>query len=248
VPETDAIFAHVHHARGESAAHPHTLRVSIDTQAKVTVGEFSRGGERRAAEAVRAADHDMHPSAVLVPFGVPEVSRGATPVHQPWVLFGHSRETSDFLADGLERWWAERKAAHPGVTRLHVELDNGPGGGQLADAVADAGDGVRRPAPGDGRAGVPAAVPQPVQPDRAVLGILERHWNGALLSSVADVPRWAGSMTWRGVRPIIRETTAVYERGVPLTKAAFQPIPARLLRSTTPPKWSVTIRPSEPGG
>ena len=72
-------------------------------------------------------------------------------------------------------------------------------------------------------------------------------WNGALLPTVADVLRWAGSMTWRGVRPIIRETMAVYERGVRLTKAAFRPIPARLLRLTTLPKWSVTIHPSESG-
>ncbi|AWM38490.1 hypothetical protein C1280_16840 [Gemmata obscuriglobus] len=57
-------------------------------------------------------------------------------------------------------------------------------------------------------------------------GILERHWNGALLSSVADVLRWAGTMTWRGLRPIIRETTAAYERGVRLTKTVFRPIAA----------------------
>ena len=79
-------------------------------------------------------------------------------------------------------------------------------------------------------------------------GILERHWDGALLSPVADVLRWAGTMTWRGLHPIIRETTAVYERGVRLTTAAFRPIAARLTRSLTLPKWSVTIQPKEPGG
>ncbi len=79
-------------------------------------------------------------------------------------------------------------------------------------------------------------------------GLLERHWNGALLSTVADVLRWAGTMTWRGLHPIVRETTTLYERGVRLTKAAFRPIAARLTRSLTLPKWSVTIRPTEPGG
>ena len=78
-------------------------------------------------------------------------------------------------------------------------------------------------------------------------GILERHWNGALLGSVSDVLQWAATMTWRGVRPFIRETMAVYERGVRLTKAAFRPIATRLTRSGTLPKWSLTIRPKEPG-
>jgi hypothetical protein len=78
-------------------------------------------------------------------------------------------------------------------------------------------------------------------------GVLERHWNGALLSSVADVLRWAGTMTWRGLRPIIRETTTVYERGVRLTKAALRPIAERLTRSPTLPKWSLTVQPKEPG-
>jgi hypothetical protein len=79
-------------------------------------------------------------------------------------------------------------------------------------------------------------------------GIRERHWDGALLSTGADVLQWAGTMTWRGLRPIIRETAAVYARGVRLTKAAFRPIAQRLTHSETLPKWSVTIQPKEPGG
>lgn len=51
-----------------------------------------------------------------------------------------------------------------------------------------------------------------------------------------------------GLRPIIRETTAVYERGVRLTKAAFRPVAERLTRSPALPKWSLTIQPREPGG
>lgn len=54
-------------------------------------------------------------------------------------------------------------------------------------------------------------------------------------------------MTWRGLRSIIREAVAVYERGVRLTKAAFRPTAARLTRSESLPKWSVTIRPKELG-
>src|SRR5262245_52283761 len=76
-------------------------------------------------------------------------------------------------------------------------------------------------------------------------GVLEGHWNGAVLSSVAEVLRWAGTMTWRGLRPIVRETAKVYERGVRLTGAAFRTIATRLTRSATLPKWSLTIQPKE---
>ena len=102
------------------------MRISIDTKAKVAVGDFSRGGEARSVETVKALDHDMAPEALLVPFGILELNRRAVPIHQPWFLFGHSKQTSDFLADGLDQWWQERKAVHPGVQRLHIELDNGP--------------------------------------------------------------------------------------------------------------------------
>ena len=63
---------------------------------------------------------------MLRPFGVLEVARGEQEVQQLWLAFGHSRETSDFIVDVLEMWWPERRASHPGVRRLQIELDNGP--------------------------------------------------------------------------------------------------------------------------
>jgi hypothetical protein len=199
----------------------------------------------RGGAAVKALDHDMAPEAVLVPFGVLELNRGPVPIHQPWFVFGHSRETSDFLADALDRWWRERKAVYPGVNRLHVELDNGP---EVASSRTQwlnrlVGFADRH------RVTVELAYLPPYHskynPVERCWGVLERHWNGALLSSVADVLRWAGTMTWRGLRPLVRETAAVYERGVRLTRAALRPIEARLVRSPSLPKWSLTIPPHD---
>jgi hypothetical protein len=247
VPETDAIFAHVQVTRAVSADDPDTLRISIDTKAKVKVGAFSRGGEARAAEAVKALDHDMAPEAVLVPLGVLELNRGAVPIHQPWFLFGHSRETSDFLVDGLDQWWTERKTVHRGIRRLHIELDNGPefasNRTQFLKRMVEFVDRHRMT--------VELVYLPPYHskynPIERCWGILERHWNGALLGSVADVLQWAATMTWRGLHPIVRQTQAVYERGVRLTKAALRPIAQRLTRSATLPKWSLTIQPKKLG-
>lgn len=59
-----------------AANNPTCLRISIDTKAKVQIGEFSRGGRGRGDEAVRAVDHDMHPDAVLAPAGILDVVSG----------------------------------------------------------------------------------------------------------------------------------------------------------------------------
>ena len=54
----------------------------------------------------------MHPDALLVPLGVLELSRGPVPIQQLNILFGQSRQTSDFIVDALELWWTQRGAAH----------------------------------------------------------------------------------------------------------------------------------------
>jgi Rhodopirellula transposase DDE domain len=105
----------------QAAENPETLRISLDTKSKVKIGEFSRGGEARGQQSVRAADHDMHPDAVLAPAGILEVDSD-----QLNIIFGTSRDTSDFVADCLELWWTNRQSAHSGVRRLLIDLDNGP--------------------------------------------------------------------------------------------------------------------------
>ena len=43
--ETDAIFANVKQVREEARNDPDTLEISMDTKAKVSVGEYVRGGK-----------------------------------------------------------------------------------------------------------------------------------------------------------------------------------------------------------
>jgi hypothetical protein len=44
-PETDAIFANVQAARQQAQSDPQTLEISVDTKAKVHVGDYARGGK-----------------------------------------------------------------------------------------------------------------------------------------------------------------------------------------------------------
>jgi hypothetical protein len=70
VPETDAIFENVASAKFSTEANPKALRLSIDSKAKVAIGNLSRGGKARTLEALQADDHDHYRGATLVPFGI----------------------------------------------------------------------------------------------------------------------------------------------------------------------------------
>lgn len=226
------------HARAADEAE--TLRISLDTKAKVKIGEFSRRGSARGAQAIRAADHDMHPDAVLAPAGVLEVDQA-----QLTVVFGTSRDTADFVADCLELWWTQRRAAYPGVRRLLIDLDNGPeiasSRTQFMKRLVDFSDRHQLT--------IELAYYPPYHSKynriERCWGILENHWNGTLLTSIATALNWAKTMTWRGVSPLVHLLDRAYETGVRLTKAAFRPIAARLERSATLPKWSVLIKPAD---
>ena len=75
-------------------------------------------------------------------------------------------------------------------------------------------------------------------------GILEKHWNGAKLIDVNTMLRWAGSMTWKGVHPLVELSQQVYEKGVSISKQAMQAVEARLERNPLLPKWDILIRPA----
>jgi transposase len=205
----------------------------------VKIGDFSRGGLTRGREAVRAADHDMHPDAVLAPAGILEVEQ-----RQLNLVFGTSRDTSDFVADCLDLWWTDRRATYPQVRRLQIDLDNGP---EIASSRTQF---MKRLVKFSDRHQLTLELayypPYHSKYNRIerCWGILENHWSGTLLTTIATALAWAKTMTWRGVRPIVHFLDRVYETGIRLTKSAFRPIAARLERSPTLPKWSVIIRPS----
>ena len=99
IPETDAIFEQVASANKAADTNSKVLRLSIDSKAKVKIGNLSRKGKARGLNAQQADDHDDHWDAVLVPFGILDVSKA-----QLWIYFGQSAETSDFIVDCLEAW------------------------------------------------------------------------------------------------------------------------------------------------
>ncbi len=93
----------------------------MDTKATINIGEYSRGGQSRAQEAVKAQDHDMGVKEKLIPGGILEPVSG-----QAFLFFGQNNKISDFMVDGLKSWWDIRKQEYPQVKTLLINLDNGP--------------------------------------------------------------------------------------------------------------------------
>jgi hypothetical protein len=174
----------------QAASDAETLRISLDTKAKVKIGEFSRRGVARGSEAVQAADHDMHPDAVLAPAGILEVA-----ADQLNIFFGTSRDTSDFVADVLELWWTNRHEVYGGVRRLQIDLDNGPeiasSRTQFMKRLVDFSDRHQLT--------LELAYYPPYHSKYNLIercwGILENHWNGTLLASIDLALAWAKTMT-----------------------------------------------------
>ncbi len=96
------------------------MRVSIDSKAKVKIGNLPRGGKARTIEAQEADDHDTQWQATLVPFGILNTSND-----QLSIYMGHSSETSDFIVDCLTAWWDENQPQKSQLDEWVINLDGG---------------------------------------------------------------------------------------------------------------------------
>ncbi len=215
-------------------ADPAVLRVSLDAKATVKVGPFSRRGTSRVR--VRAADHDFQPEATVTPVGL------FLPQSDELFLYQvTSKVTSDCLVDCLTRWWETVRARYAPITMLVLNLDNGPENhshrtqfmARLVAFVARFGVSVRL-----------AYYPPYHSKYNAIercWGILELHWNGALLDSLHAVVAYSESMTWKGLHPLVDVVTTVYQTGVTLTKEAMAAVEAQIDRLPHLDKWFVDI-------
>ncbi len=238
VRQTDAIFENVQRENQASDAREDSLRISLDAKAILKVGDFSRGGQSRGKEATKACDHDMDVKEKLIPFGIMDVLGGILSI-----IFGTSRQTSDFIADCLQQWWESNKDQYAHIGQLVINLDNGPENSSFRTQF------MKRMVEFADRNNLEVVLVyyppyhSKYNPIERCWGILEAHWNGAILNTRETVLEWARTMTWKGVRPIVELLDRVYEKGVRIAKNAFQKIEERLKRDESLPKYSVTIQP-----
>jgi len=223
------------HARSDNDSQ--VLRISIDTKAKVKLGEFSRGGKLRCFSPVKALDHDLTPLGILVPFGILEVKQ-----KQFNVVYGNSLETSDFIVDGLSYWWRYNKRRYSHITALQIDLDNGPAieshRTQFIKRMVDWSDKIRLP--------IELVYYPPYHskynPVEHCWGVLESHWSGALLTDIDAVREWTKTMRWDGIAPNVYFLDREYHRGVKLTSREMKSYSTKIHRTPLIERWSILIQ------
>jgi hypothetical protein len=237
VPQTDAIFDQIAAVNQAADASATVLRISLDAKATVKVGPFARGGKSRIPTA--AVDHDFHPSARVTPVGI------LLPLLSELFLYGiTSKVTSDCLADCIERWWETVRLRFVHITLLVINLDNGPENHSRRTQF------MQRMLTFAQRSGLTVRLAyyppyhSKYNPIERCWGILETHWNGALLDSIDAVIQFATTMSWKGIHPVVELITTSYKTGVRLTKAAMQALEAQLTRQLGLEKWFVDICPN----
>lgn len=239
VKETDAIFAHLNEVHRQAADDPQTLRLSLDSKATVLIGPFSRGGHSRTG--TQAVDHDFKPDGALTPFGIfdPRTS-------QSRLYFTDSKVSSDFMADCLEGWLAERAEQLKEVKKLVLDLDNGPeNSGQRSQWLWR----LLRLAQNYQWVVVLAYYPpyhSKYNPIERLWGALENYWRGELLDSEAAVLGYAANMTYNGVHPQVTRNEKEYVKGVKRTKAQKKLVEQWLKRRPGLKKWAIEITPPPP--
>lgn len=234
IPQTDAIFERVRQVNEQADAAEDTLRISLDAKATVAVGPFSRRGKSRTK--TKGADHDFEPEAKLTPFGL------FLPQYDDLSLYmTGSPVTADFIADRLEQWWTANRERFPRVTKLVLNLDNGPENHSrrtqfLKRMVRFAHE---------HRIDIQLAYYPPYHskynPIERCWGILELHWNGSLLDSIEAVVGFAGTMTWEGKHPTVALVETSYSKGVRLNAEEMREVESEVNRLPELEKWFVEI-------
>lgn len=155
-----------------------------------------------------------------------------------------SKVTSDCLVDRLDAWWRQVRERFAQITTLVINLDNGPENHsrrtqfrqRLVSFVDQHGITVRL-----------AYYPpyhSKYNPIERCWGILENHWNGALLDSLTTVLQFARTMTWKGIHPVVELVTTTYQTGVKLSKEAMELVESHLTRADSLGKWFIDIVPA----
>ena len=115
IPETEAIFENVRQENQTADDSPDVVRISMDAKAKVDVGDFSRDGESRAAEAPRALDHDTQAKTKLVPYGILDVTSSllrsssahrTRPVTSLWTAWNSGGRRTKHGIPPPASWWS----------------------------------------------------------------------------------------------------------------------------------------------
>ena len=235
--ETDAIFENIKLHRTTKT--PGVLQLSIDVKDKVKVGQLSRKGYHRGKEEVCALDKDQHWETSLVPLGILEIGSGKNSI-----IVGNSCETSDFIVDGLEKWYETTTTDLSQIHTLELYLDNGPAVNSSRTQF------IKRIMEFACITNLKVHLlyyppyHSKYNPIERVWAATEQYWNGTILHSVEKVILTLSNVKWKEInlKPIFIDK--IYHKGVTIAKKEMCKFEAFLIRKKDLQKWDVCINPS----
>lgn len=221
-----------------SDQNPQSLRISIDTKAKVKIGNLSRGGFARTLEPKKAHDHDTEWQSVLVPFGILN-----THTEQLSIYMGQSAETSDFIVDCLSSWWKDNQSDYPELEELVIDLDGG------SATRSNRTQFIKRMVQLSQQINLQIRLiyyppyHSKYNPIERCWAVLENYWNGAILDSVEAALQWAANMSWKGIAPIVHHIETVYDKSIKVGATELEEYKSFWQPSQELPRWDITIFP-----
>lgn len=240
IAETEKIFQNLKIQREKGKQDIKTLQISVDIKDKVKIGELSRKGYNRSKERIKANDKDQQWTAQLIPMGILEMDKG-----QGTIVFGNSKETSDFIVDSLEMWYEGRYRNIRTHERIQILLDCGPHNNsrrtQFMKRIAQWAVKIKK------RIHLLYYPPyhSKYNPIERFWSALEQYWNGTILNTISKTLSTATNMKWKGVRPFVYYHEQEYQNGVKLTIKQMEELEKYLTRNQSVGKWDVIINPSE---
>lgn len=214
------------------------VRISIDSKARVKLGNLSREGKSRTKKALQANDHDYNCSQSLIPFGILDLT-----TEQLSIYFGTSSETSDFILDCLSMWWQNNRQQYSELEELVINLDNGISHRSNRTQFIKRIVNFSR----ENQLRVRLVYYPPYHSKYNSIercwGVLENYWNGAILDTVSATINWASSMTWKGKHPHTYLIDNIYNKGISIPSSELKFHQQFWHPSENLPKWDVTISP-----
>ncbi|WP_072159025.1 hypothetical protein [Persicobacter sp. CCB-QB2] len=196
----------------------------------------------RTQKANQAEDHDHHWTETLVPLGIRE-----TKSEDITFIFGKSKETSDFIVDGLEMWWDEKGYDKSNYDTLLINLDNGkPVAGNTRRFI-------QRIIKFSKKIGIPIHLVyyppyhSKYNPIERVWAALENYWKGLILDTVENTLEIAKKMTWCQKAPLVFMNNNTYESPIKIDDNKYKSFDKNLQRNEILPKWDIFIRANASG-
>ena len=145
-------------------------------------------------------------------------------------------------------WWENVRAQKKGIRRLVIYLDNGPNNSGMTRKF------LRRMIQFSDWSGLEVRLiyyppyHSKYNPIERCWSSLQRKWNGVLLTSGKIVLSCARRMNWYGKHPQVHSIVDCYDDVEAVSNIEMKTINTRLNRSTTLPKYDITIKPRRQRG